>query len=71
MNPHFKHVPSLATLTAGCLSRRHFECLRGQADGTLDTQLLGLGTVEQFAADFLERGDFARGQGDADLVGFL
>ena len=40
----------------------------GQADGSLDGEALGLGTVDELAADLLESGNLAGGEGDADAV---
>ena len=71
VNPHLVHVPRLAAFATRCLSRGDFERLRGQADGTLDAQVLSLGALEQFRAHFLEGLHFAGGEGDADLVDFL
>jgi len=67
---HLVHVPRLATLTAGCLTCGDLKSLGGQTDGTLDAEVLGLCALEEFGADLLEGLDFARGQGDADLVDF-
>lgn len=71
MDAHLVHVPGLGTLTTGCLSGRDLESLGGQADGSLDAQLLGLCTLQELRAHLLERLHFARGQGDANLVDFL
>ncbi len=68
---HLVHVPRLATLTTGCLSGGDLESLGRQTDGTLDAEVLGLCALEQFGADLLKGLDFARSQGDADLVDFL
>lgn len=67
-SPHLVHVPSLGTLTARSLAGGDLQVLGGKADRALDTQLLGLGTLNELAADLLEGGDLARGEGDADLV---
>lgn len=40
----------------------------GQADGALDGQVLGTGTLDQLGADALQRLDLAGGQSDADAV---
>ena len=71
VDPHFVHVPSLASLAAGGLSRGDLQRLRGQAHGALDTQVLRLGALEQLAAHFLQRRHLARRERDADLVDFL
>lgn len=67
-SPHLVHVPSLGTLTARSLTGGDLEVLGGETDGSLDAELLGLGTLNELAADLLEGGDLARGEGDADLV---
>ena len=71
MDAHLEHVPRLAALAAGGLPRGHLQRLGGQAHGALDAELFALGAVEEFGAHFLEGGDFAGGQGDADFVDFL
>lgn len=47
------------------------EGLGGKADGALGAEVLGLGALNELGADLLERGDLARGEGDADLVDLL
>ena len=47
------------------------EGLGGKTDWTLNVEGLRAGTVDQLAANLLERGDLARGKGDTDLVDFL
>ena len=42
-----------------------------QAHGTLDSEILGTGSLEKLATDFLERLYFARRESDTDLVDFL
>lgn len=49
----------------------YLQHLSRQPNWSLNRQVLGLGTLEQLAADFLERCDFSAGEGDSDLVGFL
>lgn len=71
VNSHFEHVPCLATLTARGLTGGHLQGLGGQTNWALDTEVLGLCALEEFRADLLERLDFARGKGDANLVDFL
>lgn len=68
MNPHLIRIPRLTPLPTRRLPCRDLQLLSRQADGALDAQVLGFGTLEQFLADFLEGGDFAAGQGDADFV---
>ena len=71
MDAHLEHVPRLATLATGGLTRGDFEGLSGETDGAFDAQVLGLGTFEELAAHFFKGRDLARGQGYADLVDFL
>lgn len=71
MNPHLVRIPRFAPLTTGRLARRYLQFLRRQADGPLDAEVLGLGALEQLLADFLEGGNFAGGERDADLVNSL
>ena len=68
VDAHLVRVPSLGTLTARRLAGGDLQVLGGQADGALDAELLGLGTVDELLADLLEGLDVARGEGDADLV---
>ena len=68
---HLKHIPGLGTLTTGGFAGGDLEVLGGKTDGTLDAEVLGLGALDELGAHLLERGDFAGGQGDADLVDFL
>lgn len=68
VDAHLIGVPCLGTLTVRCLTGGDLQVLGGQADGTLDAELLVLGTVDEFLAHLLERLDIARGKGDADLV---
>ena len=44
--------------------------LRRQAHGSLDAQVLALGTLDQLGADLLERLHLARRERDTDLVDF-
>ena len=71
MNPHLIRIPRLTPLTTRRLSRRDLQLLRRQADGAFDAEVFGFGALEEFLADFFEGGDFAAGQGDADLMGCL
>lgn len=65
---HLVAVPGLGTLTARGLAGGDAEDLGGEADGTLDTEVLVLGTLDEVGADLLEVLDVAGGQGDADAV---
>lgn len=71
VNVHGEHIPGLGTLTVRGLTSGNLEVLGGKADRALDAEVLGLGTLNELGADLLERGDLARGQGDADLVDLL
>jgi hypothetical protein len=71
MDPHLKGIPSLGSLTTGSLSGCDLQGLGWEADWALDSEVLGLGALDELLADFLEGGDFSAGQGDADFVGFL
>lgn len=71
MDAHLVAVPGLGTLTARGLTGGDLQGLGGQADGTLDAQVLALGALEDLGTDLLEDVDLAGREGDADLVGFL
>lgn len=71
MDPHFVCIPRLTALPTGRLACRDLQFFRGQADGPLDAEVLGLGTLEQLLADFFEGRDFAGGERDADFVDCL
>lgn len=71
VNSHLVHIPCLGALTARSLSGCDLEDFGGQAHGTLDAELLRFGALEELSAHFFERGDFAAGEGYADLVDFL
>lgn len=71
MNPHFVCVPSLASLTTRRLAGRNLERLRWKADGALDAEVLGLGSLDKLLADFLQTLYFAACQSDANFVYFL
>lgn len=71
MDSHLEGIPGLGSFTAGCLSGSDLEGLGRETDGALDAEFLALGTLDELLADLLEGLDFAGGQGDADLVGFL
>jgi hypothetical protein len=71
VDPHLEGIPGLATLTARSLAGGDLETLGRQTHGALDVQRLGARALNEFLAHLLERGDLARGQGDADLVDFL
>lgn len=68
MDSHLESVPGLGTLTARSLTGGDTEVLGWETDWALDAKVLGLGALEELAADLLERLHLARGEGDADLV---
>jgi len=68
VDSHLKGVPGLGTLTVRCLTGGDTEVLGWETDWALDAKVLGLGALEELAADLLERLDLAGGEGDADLV---
>ena len=49
---HLETVPSLGTLTVGGLSGGNLERLGWHSDGTLDVEILILGTSDQIVADY-------------------
>ena len=71
MNAHLEHIPGLASLTTRCFPGCNLQGFGGQADGAFDAQVLGFGALEELGAHFFERGDFARGERNADFVDFL
>ncbi len=71
MDSHFESIPSFRSFTTRSLSGGNLQGLGREADGTLHTEVLGLGTLNEFLADLLERLNLSAGQGNSDLVGFL
>jgi len=71
VDAHLVLVPGLGTLTTRSLAGGDGESLSGQADGALDVERLGAGTLDQLLAHLLEGSNLARGEGDTDLVDFL
>jgi hypothetical protein len=71
VDSHLESIPGLGSFTTGCLSGGNLEGLGRETDGTLDTEFLALGALDELLADLLEGLDFAGGQGNADLVSFL
>ncbi len=69
--PHFIRVPGLTALTTGRLPCRNFQAFGRQSHWSLNAQILGLGSLDQFLAYFLQRLDFSRGEGHADFVNLL
>ena len=71
MDAHLICIPSLTPFTTWCFPRGDFQALGREADRALDAKVLALRTLDELLADLLEAGDFARGQGNADLVNLL
>jgi hypothetical protein len=71
VNSHLESIPGLRSFTTRSLSGGDLEVAGWEADGTLNTEILGLGTLDEFLADLLEGLDLPAGQGNSDLVGFL
>ena len=66
--PHLKHIPRLTPLTTWRLPRGDLKILGRKTYWSLHSEILAFGTLDEFLADFLQRGDFAGGESDADLV---
>ncbi len=71
MDFHLEHIPGLRSFTTRSLSGGNLQSLCWKSNGSLDTEILRLRTLNEFLADLLEGLDFPAGEGDADLVGFL
>jgi hypothetical protein len=71
VDPHFKGIPCLASLTARSLARGDLQMLGRQSYRALHTEILGASTLDELAAHFLQRLDIARCQGDTNTVDFL
>jgi hypothetical protein len=71
VDSHLEAIPCLGTFTARSLASGDLKSLGWETDGALDTEVLGLGTVDEFLANLLEGLDLSAGQGDTDLVSLL
>lgn len=71
MDSHLIHIPGLRALTARGLSGSDLQDLSRESHWTLDSQVLRLGSLEEFRAYFLKGCDFAAGEGNSDFVCFL
>jgi hypothetical protein len=71
VNSHLERIPGLGSFTTRCLSGSNLEGLGRQTDWALYTEFLALGAFNEFLADLLEGLNFARSQGDSNLVLFL
>lgn len=63
-------VPGLGTFTTRSLTSGDLENLGGQTDGSLDTELLVLGTVDEVVRELFQVLDIAARQRDTDFVDF-
>jgi len=70
VDAHFKFVPCLGTFTVGSLSGGDCQGLGWETDRTLHVQRLRTCSLDQFLADLLKAGNFARRKGNANLVDF-
>jgi len=52
VDSHLEAVPGLGTLTTGGLAGGDLEDLGGEADGSLDAEVLVLGAVDQVRGDY-------------------
>jgi len=64
-------VPGLRTFTTRSLTGGDLQDFSRESDGTLDPELLVLGTVDEVGAEFLQVTDVGRGEGDPNLVDLL
>ena len=71
VNPHLICIPSLTPLPTRSLPRGDLQALSRETDWTLHAEILALRTLNELLADLFEALNFARCQGDADLVDFL
>lgn len=71
MDAHLVHIPGLASLAVGGLAGGDLQGLGGESDWAFNIERFAACAVNELLAHFLERGDLARGEGDADLVDFL
>jgi hypothetical protein len=71
VDSHLEGIPSLRTFTTGGFPSGNLESLGRETNGSLDTEILRLGAIDEFLAHFLEGGDLSAGESDPDLVGFL
>lgn len=70
MDAHLIRIPRLTPLTARRLPRGNLQALGRKTDGALDAEVLALRALDELLADLFQALDFARCQGDADLVDF-
>lgn len=68
VDSHLETVEGLGTVTTRRLTGGDTENLGGETNGTLDLELLVLGTLDKIAGDLLEVLDVTRSQSDTDTV---
>lgn len=51
MDSHLEAIPGLRTFTAGGFTGGNFKDAGGETDGALDSEVLGLGTLDQVGGD--------------------
>ena len=68
VDAHLEPVPGLGALTARGLPGGDPQSLGGHPHGSLDLQVLVLGSSDQVAADLLQGLDILRGESDSDPV---
>jgi hypothetical protein len=71
VNSHLEGIPSLGAFTARRLSSGDLQTFGGKTNGAFDAEILRLGAVDKFLADFLQRRNLTASKGDSDLVIFL
>ena len=71
VNSHLEGIPGLGSFSARGLSGGDLKSLGGETDGALDAEVLGLGALDKFLADFLEGCDFSTSEGYPDAMDFL
>ena len=68
MDAHLETIPSLGTFTARCLPGGDAKGFSWHPDGSLDLQVLILGTFDEIGAHLLETLDIPGSQGDPNSV---
>jgi len=68
VNSHLETIEGLGTVTTRRLTGGDTENLGRKTDGTLNLELLILGTLDKIRRDLFQVLDIARSQGDTDTV---
>lgn len=68
VDSHLEAIKSLGTVTTRRLTGGNTKNLGRETDGTLDLELLILGTLDEIRRDLFQVLDVARSQGDTDTV---